>query len=444
MRLTVAVALVLALLTPAGAVAQDCSWKTGWVKSENAKPGTPQWDRDIAPAFSADFSRRANRPRVEGYFDQSSIGCGEKTTLHIVGAKSADISIYRIGYYQGAGARIIATIKAAKDFIATQSTPPGQYLIKLKSAGRMSTFVPLLIRGNSNHSDITFVSSVLTWQAYNQWGGSSLYKGPDGKRETRATSVSFNRPYDGDGAGQFRYMEQPLVQLMEQIGLDVNYMTDLDLNKKPIINSASIVFGGHSEFWTESMRAVVEKSIAAGTNLIIFGGNTAYAKTTINGRSLNNRIPYRDLNNPESLFIGSQFFSLGIHKDLEVQSFENWPFDVLGENAKISGIYGYEADTAMGSKGPGVEVLARATISPTEKGFVAMSTYYAAPSGAGILNMGSNAWVCALADRCPWGHRFDATSRQQVRLVTAAIVKQAKRSTLGNWRVARIDIPSRP
>lgn len=442
MRLAVVISLIAGLMVPTGASADTCNWQSGWVKSENSKVGSPGWDTDVPLRFSADFSRRTKKARVEGYFDRASIGCGQSAQLKILGAPSADISIYRIGYYNGSGARLIETIKSAKSFTATQSSPPGQYLIKLKSKNRLSTFVPLLIRGSSK-SNVTFISSVLTWQAYNQWGGSSLYKGADGMRETRADSVSFDRPYDGDGAGQFRYMEQPLVQLMEQLGLDIDYLTDIDLDQKPRINSASIIVGGHSEFWTDSMREVIERSIGLGTNLLIFGGNTAYAKTFLTNRVLKNRIPYREINQPESLFIGSQFFALGIQKDLEVQVDSKWPFNVLENNAKIKGIYGYEADTAMGTKGPGVEILARATISPTEKGFVAMSTYYSAPSGAAVLNLGTNAWTCALANRCPWGHRFDVKSVQQVRLVTAAILKQAGREKIGNWRVASIDIPTR-
>jgi len=443
MRVKLVCLLVLGLMAPVSAPAQECNWQAGWVKAENSKAGNKNWDSDVVMRFSADFTRRKEVPRVEGYFDQTSIGCGQSATLKIVGAKSADISLYRIGHYKGAGARLIKSIKSTTKITATQSTPPGQYLVKLKSSGYRSTFVPLMITGQVS-SNVTFVSSVLTWQAYNQWGGQSLYKGTDGKRETRATSVSLDRPYDGDGAGQFRYMEQPLVQLIEQLGLDINYLTDIDLDKAAEINSASVVLGGHSEFWTQSMRDVIEKEINEGTNLLIFGGNTAYAKTELIDRTMNERIPYRDINQPESLFMGSQFFAVGIRKDLEVQATSSWPFNVLGKAGKIKGIYGYEADTAMGTKGPGVEVLARASISPTEKGFVAMSTYYAAPSGAGVLNMGTNAWVCAMVNRCPWGHSFDVKSMQQIRQVTTAIIAQAGRVKIGNWRVPQIDIPTRP
>ena len=445
MKIVLALSLIASLLGAPQVMAQPCGWdqSPGWVGRENAQVGNGNWADGVPMRFSADFSRRTIQPRVEGYFDATSVACGEKTKLTIVGASRADISVYRIGYYKGAGARKVMTINSAKTFTPSSRTPPGQYLIKLESKGRASSFVPIVVRSNAHTSDITFISSVMTWQAYNQWGGASLYKGADGVRETRATSVTFDRPYDGDGAGQYRYMEQPLVSMIEQLGLDTNYLTDIDLDSRPTITSASIVFGGHSEFWTDSIRTTIQHSIESGVNLIIIGGNTSYAQTVLKGRTLIGRIPFRDLGMPESLIIGSQFFALGIHKDLEVQAVNKWPFNVLEKNTIIKGIYGYEADTAMGTKGPGVEILARASISPTEKGFVAMSTYYSAPSGAGVLNIGTNGWVCGLIDHCPWGHRFDEQTQTQLRLVTSAILKASKRPLLGKWMVAQIDIPTR-
>ena len=440
MRLLLAISLVASFLLAPTAAADTCGWdqRDGWVARENTRTGDSNWASGVPMRFSADFSHRRDVARVEGYFDRTSISCGQKASLTIVGPRVVDISIYRIGYYKGAGARLVASIKSATSFTPTIKTPPGEYLVKLKSKGRASSFIPIVVRSPSTKSDITFVSSVMTWQSYNQWGGTSLYKGADGTHETRGESVSFNRPFDGDGAGQFRYMEEPLVQLIEQLGIDTNYITDIDLDKEPRIDSASLVFGGHSEFWSFSMRKAVMKAITSGVNLIVLGGDTGYAQTLLDGRTLIGRNPYRDLNMPESKILGSQFFALGIRKDLESQN--KWPFSVLGVNAVIKGIYGYEADTAMGTIGPGVEILARATISPTEKGWVAMSTYYLAASGAGVLNIGTNGWVCAMANRCPWGHTFDSRAERQIKLVTTAVLKAARS---GNWRVAQIDIPAR-
>jgi hypothetical protein len=436
--------LVLALLlglTPVPAQATACSWdqNPGWVQRENLKKGDVKWDAGVPLRFSADFTRRKEVPRIEGFVSSASATCGESVSLTTVGAKKFQVEIYRMGYYKNTGARLIRTLESPKSITVDSTMVPGQYLLKLRSQKRASTFVPLMVTG-SGANDLTFVSSVLTWQSYNQWGGESLYKGADGNRETAASVVSFDRPYDGDGSGQFRYMEQPLITLMEKAGLDINYSTDLEVDSNPEVfaQTRSIVLGGHSEYWTRSMRQYFDDAVASGTNLIVFGGNTGYAITEIKGREISGRTPYREIGQPESILLGSQYFALGIRKDLV--SSNVWPFSVLGIDAQIKGIYGYEADTAMGTVGPGVQVLARAVISPTEKGFVAMSTYYTAPSGAAVMNMGTNGWVCGISNRCPWGHTFDLQAQKQIQKVTEAVLKAVKTA---KWPVAQIDIPTR-
>ena len=389
--------------------------------------------------FSADFSRRKDVPRIEGFVSSASATCGDNLSVTTIGSKKFDLDIYRMGYYNNKGARLIRTLDSPKKITVDSSMAPGQYLLKLRSKNRAASFIPLMITGKTAN-DLTFVSSVLTWQSYNQWGGQSLYKGADGSRETKATAVSFERPYDGDGSGQFRYMEQPLLTLIEKQGLDVNYLTDFDVdsNSQVFANTSTIIVGGHSEYWTQIIRSRFDEAVAQGKNLVVFGGNTGYAMTEIKGRKISGRTPYRELGKAESLLLGSQYFALGIKKDLISNNV--WPFSALGKDAVIKGVYGYEADTAMGTVGPGVQVLARAAISPTEKGFVAMSTYYTAPSGAAVLNMGTNAWVCAMANRCPWGHTFDSQAQRQLRKVTEAVLRTVKDS---KWPVAQIEIPSR-
>ena len=442
MRKFLVAVLLVAHLWPITATASSCGWdqSAGWVARENQKAGDKKWSDGVPLRFSADFSRRKDVPRIEGYLNASSATCGDKLTLPTVGSKKFTASIYRMGYYNNAGARLVKLLKSPTQISIDAKTPPGQYLIKISNNLRAATFVPLMVYGDAP-SDLTFVSSVLTWQSYNQWGGSSLYKGPDGARESAAKVVTFNRPYDGDGSGQFRYMEQPLINLIEKQGIDTNYVTDFEVNSNPTIFSATkaIAVGGHSEYWTLAMRDSIESAVAAGVNLLAFGGNTAYAITELADREISGRKPYREVNRPESLLLGSQYFALAIKKDLV--SNNAWPFKTLGKDAVIKGLYGYEADTALGTIGPGVQVVARSAISPTEKGYVAMSTYYNAPSGASVLNMGTNAWVCAMNNRCPWGHSFDLVAQKQITTVTTEVLKAVK---TGKWPVAQIDFPSRP
>jgi hypothetical protein len=442
MRRFLVAVMVAALLAPLPASATDCRWdqSAGWIARENLKKGDKNWSKGVPLRYSADFTRRKDVPRIEGFLSSSSATCGDKLTLTTVGSKKFTATIYRMGYYKNSGARLVKLMKSPTHISIDAKTPPGQYLIKLSNNLRAATFVPFLVYGDAA-SEATFISSVLTWQSYNQWGGESLYKGADGARETAAKVVSLDRPYDGDGSGQFRYMEQPLVTMMEKSGIDINYVTDFEVHNNSTVfeKTKSIIVGGHSEYWTIAMRDAIDAAVAQGKNLVAFGGNTAYAITEINGRNISGRTPYRDIQRPESMLLGSQYFALAVRKDLISNNL--WPFAGLGQDAVIKDIYGYEADTALGTIGPGVQVSARAAISPTEKGYVAMSTYYNAPSGASVLNVGTNGWVCAINNRCPWGHTFDPETQKQIQLVTAEVLKAVKSS---NWPVAQIDFPARP
>lgn len=146
MKFLLALCLTAGVLVAPSASAAQCSWdqNPGWVQRENAKSGTAQWADAIPLRFSADFTRRKTKQRVEGYFGATSVGCGEKTPLTIIGAPKADISIYRIGYYKGAGARLVMTIKSATSFTANSKTPPGEYLVKLDSQDAFRVLSQLL------------------------------------------------------------------------------------------------------------------------------------------------------------------------------------------------------------------------------------------------------------------------------------------------------------
>jgi hypothetical protein len=89
----------------------------------------------------------------------------------------------------------------------------------------------------------------------------------------------------------------------------------------------------------------------------------------------------------------------------------------------------------------GVEALAVSPPLGAEK-IAAVATYYTRESGAGILNIGTNGWVCAIDNKCPWGHVFAIKTRRQIAAVTGAIFEGLTRGPLGKWRPATIDIPA--
>jgi hypothetical protein len=71
------VALIVSLC-PASAVASECSWdlSSGWVQRENLKKGDVKWDAGVPLRFSADFIRRKEAPRIEGFVSSASATCG--------------------------------------------------------------------------------------------------------------------------------------------------------------------------------------------------------------------------------------------------------------------------------------------------------------------------------------------------------------------------------
>jgi len=398
----------------APAVAGTCDWDTdmGWVARENLKPGSAKWDDGAPVRMGGDFSRRVELKRIEGWFGTTSAQCGQNVALRLVGGSKeieTKISIYRMGYYGGARARLIAVEKTFGNlwkFEVSQKTPPGQYLFRLDADRRKTSFVPLVIRDAKSKSAITFVSSVLTWQMNNKWGGSA---------------PTFNRPYDGDGAGQFRYTEFPALYLAERAGHEINYITDLDLDST---------------------------SVDRGINLVSLGANTGYNRVTydLETRTVSNVIRWRDptVRKSESHLLGSHFFAYGVKSNYTVKSGDQWPFSVLKEGEKIVGVVGPAVSSPVKkSRRVGVEILAQSSPVGDLK-MPAIATYYTRPSGSGILNIGTSSWVCAIDNKCPGGNTFSITTKRQVAAVTGAIFEGITRGPLAKWRPATIDIPAQP
>src|SRR5205807_1234894 len=118
--------------------------------------------------------------------------------------------------------------------LAIPSTPgdptdwaSGVYLAKLTTgvSGKQS-YIIFAVRDDARPSSYLFQSSVTTFQAYNSWGGKSLYD--FSSTGGRAFKVSFNRPYD-DGAGTGNFVngvsgwEHNMLRFLEREGYDVAY-----------------------------------------------------------------------------------------------------------------------------------------------------------------------------------------------------------------------------
>ncbi len=86
-------------------------------------------------------------------------------------------------------------------------------------------------------------------------------------------------PYDGS-AGFLNKWEHHFVRWAETEGLDLDYVTDYDLDADPgaIADYATLVLVGHSEYWSGPQRLAVDRFVEAGGNLACLSGNTAFWK----------------------------------------------------------------------------------------------------------------------------------------------------------------------
>ncbi len=147
--------------------------------------------------------------------------------------------------------------------------PSGVYLVRLDSAEGAQSYVPFVVRSRSA-TKFLVVSSALNWQAYNEWGGSSVYVtriGDPLPGVTRALGVSFDRPYATDGgAGQLFFLELPLISWLERQGLDVSFTTDYNLSIDPQNQPlpGTVIFNGHDEYWGVSLYDWLDAHVSAG------------------------------------------------------------------------------------------------------------------------------------------------------------------------------------
>jgi hypothetical protein len=431
---------------PSGVVVPTAAW----LIAENQKPGTLDW---IVNHVQPDHT-------LEGFASQVSAVAGDDIALYIsTTGQAVQVQAYRMGYYQGLGARLIyqsdmvaAGQQAAPvvspgigtvscpwsptlSFTVDSTWPPGCYLLKLVGNAGQEQFIPLTVRDDDSIAAFVIQNSVTTWQAYNLYGSYSLYYGPDASGKpifaNRARAVSFDRPYPqswASGAADFMGNEYPLLYDLERLGLDLTYWTDVDLHTNPsLLNNHNCLFSlGHDEYWSQPMRQGAEAANAAGVNLAFLGANACYRQIRLQSTSVGpNRLQvcYKDatedpmanqdpslttvnwnqapVNNPESTMIGSTYQSVGALANITVTDASNWFFDGcnLTDGQVLPNMIVGEYDRFVPAlPGPrNLDVLAHSPI-PGQRNFSDL-TYYTAPGqGGGVLASGSATFVYRLAN----------------------------------------------
>ena len=278
------------------------------VVTENAKPGSADYQVGVDETLAvSDIDRQ-----IQGYANRDSVSPGEPIDFHVATAKAQkfEIAFYRIGYYGGAGARLMdktpaidgrpgavpkpdetGTIACDWPVSWTLNVPAdwisGIYVAVFTSADGYRSYTPFTVRELNRRSDILVMQPTTTYQAYNMWplngvAGKSFYRGfYKGKLvglSQRAVTVSFDRPYAEHGLPILYELDFSFARWAEQQQYDVTYATSTDLHLGLIDPEkySAIIHSGHDEYWSAQMRAKSEEFYAKGTHLAYLAANSCY------------------------------------------------------------------------------------------------------------------------------------------------------------------------
>jgi len=322
----------------------------------------------------------------------------------------------------------------------------GIYLAKLTgtSSGKQS-YIIFVVREDTRASDILMQKPVNTSEAYNAYGGKSLYDF-NSSNNSEAVKVSFNRPYDnGWGTGLFLSYEFDGIAFLEEEGDDVTYSTSIDTheNAQNLLLYKVFLTIGHDEYWSWQMRQNVQSARDSGVSLGFMGANDVYWRIRLEpsvatGATDRVVVCYKDNNLssdpdttdpatyylvtnlwregymsapalPENALMGEM--SIGdepVNGDVLISGLSpSWVFANTGLNVgdSLAGLLGYEVDgLAVDANTPVNTQLV--THSPyvfngkTEYGDM---TVYTSASGSTVFDFGSLQWAWGLSSISPWG-----------------------------------------
>jgi hypothetical protein len=239
---------------------------------------------------------------IEGYAGQQSVAPGEVVTLHVsTSVEKYNVEISRVGAKkESVWARNKVPGKAypTPENASSHGTQwpesirvtipkdwrSGYYQVTLRATDNGGKFSErgrrtaestcfFIVRSAKPGKDTKILLQLATntYNAYNNWGGFSLYA-YNGRSGIQGHRVSFDRP----PASQFGNWELPFVRWAESNGYKIDYAANSDLEFRPeILGQYKLILSvGHDEYWSSPMRDNLEAFIANGGNVAFFSGNT--------------------------------------------------------------------------------------------------------------------------------------------------------------------------
>jgi len=467
-RIGLLVIVLLACLLPSQRAAAE---GTNPVVIENLKPGSDHWQLPWKGYTVADDINL----QIKGYPGAESVAPGGTVPLKVTvnPAQSFTVDVFRLGYYHGLGGRWIEhlgpfagapqqpctlerttlmNVCAWNTTVALQVPPTwisGVYVAVLSNANKFQSLIPFWVVEENRHSEMLFISSINTYEAYNDFPYDPEPSDPTGLPRTGhslydfssagslpAVKVTFDRPfssqYGNPGDGGVYDFEPELIAYIERSGYDVTYAIEPVTDAEPWLlqRHKVVVIGGHAEYQTMANYNGLIGARDAGVGLAFISGNEIYwqvryepnagvARRIVVGYK--HRAPdpvpdpklrtirWRELGRPEQKLIGVQLPENGWMswggQPWVPQNTNLWVFANTGLRAGIpveAEIAGYEIDKYDPEfglpDGTDYTLLAASPFLTTQnKVFMQNSSIYRSRAGNWVWASGSMDWAWGLS-----------------------------------------------
>jgi putative cell wall-binding protein len=416
--------------------------------------------------------KKPGNRNLEGYASHTSVKNGEQITFYINSSSPYHLEFFRMGYYEGKGAEHVKTLTGMKAQIQKATPNPstmdanwqpsvrfvipndwktGFYLVKIVNKQREESYIPFVVREQQPNADFAVLIATNTYQAYNNWGGKSLYGYNSTNREP-AVQVSFNRPYNERyGAGQFFNYEYNLIRWLEKKGYNLTYLTDTDVHENILSNSniKALIIAGHDEYWTKEMRDYIEQKHNTGNmDIAVLSANVGYWQSRL---EQNNRLlvcykhragedPYNEIdpsyvttlfrsppvNRPEEGLFGMMYRGIPDKTmPLVVTNTDHWIYEgtTLKNGDQIEGVVGGEIDR-YDKLNPNVELIARSPVKLYGHDSYSDVIWFNKPSGSKVFAVGTFYWNWFLD---PYGHEGNASYNPNIERMTMNVLERMVR-----------------
>lgn len=359
-------------------------------------------------------------PAPSGYVFERSIAEGAPLTVFVHAPNGAVAEIVRLGQEKASVIKLAPIVPLAQSAkyspmtglgwksnltIPTAGLKSGYYLLELREQPSGGVYqIPFIVRPRKAPR-VAFVAATNTWQAFNDFGGKSFYVDRRSPKEVVARNEALNgilsslglpnlpvhlprarllqpdrliselRPDVPHHSHQLR-AEWNLAAFAERNGVSYGVYTDDDLTETSgIMDAAIIVFGAHTEYWTQQMMDTLRSYVAKGGRVVFAGGNSMFFRVEKNAYGLSKLDHVESAASSSLTGTSTTDVSDPLYAPYKIVDSSHWVFagtnvsngDLFGksslnhrEEAAVQGVSGWEADQ-MTADSRGFKLLAAGT-----------------------------------------------------------------------------------